>query len=68
MLAFSRDGVVRARVTTGADGSYRVALRPATYGVRVVRPAGVRRLNPSSVRLAAGQVERVTFYVDTGIR
>jgi len=68
VLAFSRGGLVRARVTTAADGSYRVALRPGTYAVRVVRPSGVRRLNPSSVHVAAGEVKRVTFYVDSGIR
>ena len=68
VLAFSRGGMVRGRVTTERDGSYRIALRAGVYSVRVVRPTGVRRLNPSSVRLTAGQVRRVTFYVDTGIR
>lgn len=68
VLAFSRGGTVRARATTAADGSYRVVLGAGTYGVRVVRPTGVRRLNPSSVRLAASQTRRVTFYLDTGIR
>ena len=68
VLAFSRGGLVRGRVTTGADGSYRVALAPGAYSVRVARPAGVRRLTPSSVTAAGGQVRRVTFYLDTGIR
>jgi hypothetical protein len=68
VLAFSRGGIVRARATTAADGSYRVALAAGTYGVRVVRPAGVRRLNPASVRLSAGEIRRVTFYLDSGIR
>ena len=68
VLAFSRGGLVRGRVTTGADGSYRVALAPGAYSVRVTRPAGVRRLSPSGVTLAGGQVKRVTFYLDTGIR
>ena len=68
VLAFSRGGDVRARVTTAAAGTYRVALRPGTYTVRVIRPTGVRRLNPSSVHVAAGEVRRVTFYMDTGIR
>ena len=68
VLAFSRAGVVRARVTTGAEGSYRVALAPGTYGVRVTRPEGVHRLSPSVVSVSAGQVKRTTFYLDTGIR
>jgi hypothetical protein len=68
VLAFSRAGVVRARVTTAAGGSYRVALAPGTYAVRVTRPKGVHRLSPSAVSLSAGQVKRTTFYLDTGIR
>jgi hypothetical protein len=68
VLAFSQAGVVRARATTAADGSYRVRLAPGSYGVRVTRPSGVRRVNPATVTLSAGQVKRVTFYLDTGIR
>ena len=61
-------GTVRARVTTALDGSYRLALAPGAYGVRVTRPSGIRRLRPSAVRLVRGEVKRVTFYLDTGIR
>jgi Carboxypeptidase regulatory-like domain len=68
VLAFSRAGAVRARVTSAADGSYRVALAPGTYAVRVTRPEGVHRLSPLAVSLSANQVKRVTFYLDTGIR
>jgi hypothetical protein len=68
VLAFSRGGLVRARATTDADGTYRVTLRPGTYGVRVVRPTGMHRLNPASISVSASQVKRVTFYLDTGIR
>lgn len=68
VLAFSRGGIVRARATTNADGTYRRALAPGTYDVRVIEPKGVRRLHPASVRLVANQVRRVTFYMDTGIR
>jgi len=68
VLAFTRGGVIRARVTTGADGTYRVSLVPARYGVRVLRPTGVQRINPASVRVEAGQVRRLSFYLDTGIR
>ena len=68
VLAFTRAGMVRARATTAPDGSYRVKLAAGHYGVRVTRPFGVHRLNPSAVSVAAGQDKRVTFYVDTGIR
>ena len=68
VLAFSRAGAVRARVTTTADGSYRLALAPGRYAVRVIRPTGIHRLSPAVVTLSAGQVKRTTFYLDTGIR
>jgi hypothetical protein len=68
VLAFSRADAVQARVTTVSDGSYRVALAPGLYAVRVVRPTGVRRLTPATVRLYPSQVKRLTFYLDTGIR
>jgi hypothetical protein len=68
VLAFSRHGRVRARVTTASDGSYRVALVPGTYAVRATRPAGSRRLNPAMVAVTRNQVRQVTFYLDTGIR
>jgi Carboxypeptidase regulatory-like domain len=68
VLAFRRGGAVRARVTTGKDGHYRVALAPGSYGVRVTRPTGVRRLRPDAVTVSAGQVKQLTFYLDTGIR
>jgi hypothetical protein len=63
VLAFVRRGVVRARVTTASDGSYRVELAPARYVVRAKRP-----VTPATVALSAQQVKRVTFYLDTGIR
>lgn len=68
VLAFSRGATVRARVTTAADGRYRLALRPGSYNVRVIRPSGVARLRPSVVTLTSGELKRLTFYLDTGIR
>jgi carboxypeptidase family protein len=68
VLAFARAGVVRAHATTGADGSYRVSLAPGSYRVRATRPAGVSRLTPTTVSVAAGQAKRVNFYLSAGIR
>jgi hypothetical protein len=68
VLAFTRGDLVRARATTGDDGSYRVTLEAGTYRVKVARPAGLRLLKPLSVTIAAGEAKRVTFYLDTGIR
>jgi len=62
-LAFVRRGVVRGRVTTASDGTYRVALAPGRYVIRSARP-----VTPAVIKLSSGQVKQVTFYLDTGIR
>jgi hypothetical protein len=68
-LQFRREGVLVARVRTGADGGYRVRLRPGVYAVRVggVQPVA-RRLTPSEVRVPRGRLARVDFHIDTGIQ
>jgi hypothetical protein len=63
VLAFVRRGLVRARVTTTQNGSYRVALAPGRYVVRSARP-----VLPATVTLSSSQVKHLTFYLDTGIR
>ena len=68
VLTFRRPEVVRARVTTARDGSYRVLLAPGTYTVRVTIPPAVRRPKPAAVSVSAGDVKHVTFYLDSGIR
>ena len=67
-LVFTRGGIVRARTTTGKDGSYKLVVVPGTYAVRVTDSSGVRRPTPAAVTISAGQVKRVTFYLDSGIR
>jgi hypothetical protein len=68
-LQFRRDGVLVARARTGADGGYRVRLRPGVYAVRVggVQPIA-RRLTPAEVRVPRGHLARVDFHIDTGIQ
>jgi hypothetical protein len=68
VLTFTRRGIVRAHATTAKDGSYKLILAPGTYAVRVTERAGVRRPTPAAVTISAGQVNRVTFYLDSGIR
>jgi hypothetical protein len=68
VLVFLRKGRVAARITTRADGTYRVLLRPGT--VTVVAPAyrvgsGV---TPRTVRVPYGRVVRVNLQIDTGIQ
>jgi hypothetical protein len=68
VLLFRRNGHVAARVTTRANGAYRVLLRPRTY--TVVAPAyrvgtGV---SPRVVRVPDGRVARIDLEIDTGIQ
>ncbi len=68
LLLFRRDDHVVARVTTRANGAYRVLLRPRTY--TVVAPAyrvgtGV---SPRVVRVPDGRVARIDLEIDTGIQ
>jgi hypothetical protein len=67
VLAFTQGDLVRKRVATAADGTYRVLLRPGRYGIRVTRPA-THRVSPIQVRVDAGQIRRVNVYIDTGLR
>jgi hypothetical protein len=68
VLVFSRSGTVVARTETGADGRYRIALRPGRYAVRTSRTGFERTVRPSAVTVPAGRWARVTFRIDTGIR
>jgi hypothetical protein len=68
-LVFSHAGRDVARVTTGADGRYRLRLPATTYQVRRARSgAPDRKLEPHSVLVKAGRVMRIDFSIDTGIR
>jgi hypothetical protein len=68
-LVFSHADRDVTRVTTGADGRYRVRLPATTYQVRRAQ-SGVpdRRLEPHAVLVKAGRLIRVDFSIDTGIR
>ena len=65
-LVFSRSGTVVARTRTRDDGSYRVALRPGRYVVRV-GPTNFGA-EPGAASVARTGFRRVNFFVDTGIR
>lgn len=67
-LVFSRSGRTVARTRTGADGSYRIKLRPGTY--RVTSPSQIRgrALTPPRVAVLAGRYRRVVFRLDVGIQ
>ena len=66
-LVFRRNGTVAARTTTRKNGSYRVALKPGRYTVRV-RPSAVHRPKPYTVSVPRRAFRHIDFFVDTGIR
>lgn len=68
-LVFSRNGAQVARACTRRDGSYRIALAPGTYAVRVLMKLILGRgLRPSRVAVPEARFARVDFSIDTGIR
>ena len=68
-LLFFRNKVQVASVRTSASGTYRVAIGPGRYAVRVALKGGIgRRLQPNSVRVLPGRFLQVNFSIDTGIR
>jgi len=57
------------RVTTDANGRYRIRLRAGTYAVRAcTTPSPGRGVEPRTVRVRPGVDTRVDLNVDTGIR
>jgi len=68
VLVFRRgDGSV-TRVTTRADGTYRVLLRPGEYAVVAPRYRFGSGITPRTVRVPRGRVAHLDFEIDTGIQ
>lgn len=68
VLMFRRDGGFVTRVTTRADGTYRVLLRPGRYTVVAPRYRLGSGITPHTVRVPRGRVARLDFEIDTGIQ
>jgi hypothetical protein len=69
VLTFWRDNRRVAIAHTNAAGSYRVALAPGRYVVKVKRPRGIGRgLAPTRATVPRGHYARVNFTLDIGIR
>jgi hypothetical protein len=68
-LIFVRGTRQIASVRTARDGTYRVALAPGVYGVRLGRrPALGQSISPSKVSVQRARDRRLDFRIDTGIR
>ena len=65
VIVFSRSGREVARTRTAANGTYRMALRPGTYSVRVLR---ARPVEPATTWVPGGRFRHIDFSIDTGIR
>jgi hypothetical protein len=58
-----------AAIDTGADGHFRIALKPGGYTVLAsARPAGITRPATAGVTVVAGRFLSVTLQLDSGIR
>jgi hypothetical protein len=68
VLVFRRNGRAVARVTTRANGTYRVLLRPGRYTVVAPRYRFGSGITPQTVRVPRGRVARVDLEIDTGIQ
>lgn len=64
-LAFSRTSGGTVRMTTHADGTYRVLLRPGAYRVKVVGEGPLARVRPSLSTVQSGRMKAVDFVVVT---
>lgn len=68
VLVFRRDDRIVARVTTRADGTYRVLLRPGRYTVVAPQYRIGSGVTPRTVRVPRGRVAHVDLEIDTGIQ
>jgi len=66
-LIFKGAGRSATSVVVAKDGSYSVSLPSGVYAVAVL-PLQVGGIEPSTVRVAAGQDRSVDFQIDTGMR
>jgi hypothetical protein len=62
-LRLSSGGSPGARITTRADGTYKIGLAPGRYAVRAAQP-----VRPRVVEVARRRVRRVDFTLETRIR
>jgi hypothetical protein len=67
-LVFTRAGAPAVRTRSGADGLYRVTLRPGYYTVTTTLNGPSKQPRPTRVHVRRGHVDRLDFSIDTGIR
>lgn len=68
LLSVTRRGRIVARVRTGPDGRFRVALAPGRYTVAPTATGFGRGASPVSVLVRSGNYARITLRIDTEIR
>ena len=69
-LVFTRTDGVTVRTRTGALGGYRITLAAGYYSVATKERIGISRtaIRPRRVHIRAGHVDRIDFFIDTGVR
>ena len=68
LLVFRREGRIVSRVTTRADGTYRLMLPPGGYAVLAPEYGRGSGVTPRVVRIVKGCHRRVDLEIDTGIQ
>jgi hypothetical protein len=68
VLSFVRRNGSVVRTKTAHDGSYRVLLPAAVYTVKTESKRYRTPLQPARVKVRTGRVDRIDFFIDTGIR
>ena len=68
LLVFRREGRIVSRVTTRADGTYRLMLPPGGYAVFAPEYGRGSGVTPRVVRIVKGCHRRVDLEIDTGIQ
>lgn len=57
------------RVRSAGNGRYRALLAPGIYRVSTVERIGIgRNIRPANVKVRRGHIDRLDFFIDTGIR
>ena len=68
MLLFMRGSSVVARGRSAADGRYRIEIPPGYYAVKTQPRIGFGAIRPLKVHVRVGHLDRLNFFLDTGIR
>jgi hypothetical protein len=68
LVVLDTEGKVVTRITSGADGTFRVDVPPGDYVIAPATTASYPSAQPVSVQVVAGNYAQVQINYDTGLR